>query len=44
MSSLETTIIGTALVSIGSELGDYSRSAWVVAAYLITYTGKIAAV
>ena len=39
MSSLETTIIGTALISIGSDLGDFSKATWITTAYLITYTG-----
>ncbi|KAM7215801.1 Major facilitator superfamily domain containing protein [Rhypophila decipiens] len=39
LSSLETTIIATALVSISSSLGSYDKSNWVVTAYLVTYTG-----
>ncbi|KAM7204961.1 Major facilitator superfamily domain containing protein [Rhypophila sp. PSN 637] len=39
LSSLETTIIATALVSISSSLGSYDQSNWVVTAYLVTYTG-----
>lgn len=39
LATLDTTIIGTALISISSDLGDYGRSNWIVAAYLITYTG-----
>lgn len=40
LSTLETTIIATALISISSDLQDYSRSNWIVASYLLTYTGK----
>ncbi|KAK4149586.1 drug resistance transporter EmrB/QacA subfamily [Chaetomidium leptoderma] len=39
LSSLETTIIATALVSISSSLGGYDKSNWVVTSYLVTYTG-----
>jgi hypothetical protein len=39
LSALETTIIATALVDISSSLGSFERSNWVVAAYLVTYTG-----
>ncbi|KAK4118273.1 MFS general substrate transporter [Parathielavia appendiculata] len=39
LSSLETTIIATALVSISSSLGGYDKSNWVATSYLITYTG-----
>ncbi|KAJ5260470.1 hypothetical protein N7478_012075 [Penicillium angulare] len=37
ISSLEVTIIGTALITISSHLGDFERSAWVVTTYLATY-------
>ncbi|KAF7595516.1 hypothetical protein BBP40_005852 [Aspergillus hancockii] len=39
LSTLETTIVSTALVSIGSQLGDYDRANWIVVSYLLTYTG-----
>lgn len=39
LSTLETTIVATALISISSELEDYGRSNWIVASYLLTYTG-----
>lgn len=41
MSTLETTIIATALISISSSLGNYEKSNWVVTAYLLTYTGLL---
>ncbi|KFY08672.1 hypothetical protein V492_06029 [Pseudogymnoascus sp. VKM F-4246] len=36
-STLDTTIIGTALVSIVEELGSFWLSPWIVLAYLLTY-------
>ncbi|KAI1100336.1 MFS general substrate transporter [Jackrogersella minutella] len=39
LSSMETTIIATSLVSISSSLGDSESSNWIVTAYLVTYTG-----
>ncbi|WQF84727.1 Putative major facilitator superfamily, MFS transporter superfamily [Colletotrichum destructivum] len=39
LSSLETTIIATSLVSIASDLGSFNKSNWVVTSYLLTYTG-----
>ncbi|OBT66624.1 hypothetical protein VE03_03890 [Pseudogymnoascus sp. 23342-1-I1] len=39
LSTLETTIIATALISIASTLGSYDKSNWIVTAYLVTYTG-----
>jgi hypothetical protein len=36
LSTLETTIIATALVSISSELGEFSKSNWIPVAYLLT--------
>jgi len=40
LSSLETTIIATALVTISSDLGHFDKSSWIVVAYLLTYTGN----
>ena len=39
LSTLETTIIVTALIAISSSLGDFGKSNWIVIAYLLTYTG-----
>ncbi|KAI1087573.1 drug resistance transporter EmrB/QacA subfamily [Rostrohypoxylon terebratum] len=41
LSTLETTIVSTSLISITNALGDFEQRDWVVTAYLITYTGKI---
>ncbi|KAL8942172.1 MAG: hypothetical protein Q9216_001819 [Gyalolechia sp. 2 TL-2023] len=40
LSTLETTIIATALIDISSSLGDFGKSNWIVIAYLLTYTGN----
>lgn len=39
-STLDTTIIGTALVSIVEDLGSFWLSPWIVLAYLLTYMSK----
>ncbi|KAI0201342.1 drug resistance transporter [Astrocystis sublimbata] len=39
--NFEITIVGTALVSISNDLNDFSRTSWVVTAYLITYTASL---
>ncbi|RHZ54245.1 uncharacterized protein CDV56_106912 [Aspergillus thermomutatus] len=39
LSTLETTIVSTALVTIASELGNYDKSNWIVVSYLFSYTG-----
>lgn len=39
LSTLETTIVATALIPISSSLGDYEKSNWIVVSYLLTYTG-----
>lgn len=39
-STLDTTIIATALVSIVEELGSFWLSPWIVLAYLLTYMSK----
>ncbi len=39
LSTLEQLIVGTALTSISSDLGQYDKSIWVVTAYLMTYNG-----
>ncbi|KAK7956481.1 uncharacterized protein PG986_005703 [Apiospora aurea] len=40
LSTLETTIVSTSLVSITNALGGFEQRDWVVTSYLITYTGK----
>ncbi len=37
LSFLDTTIVSVALATIASQFDDYSRSTWVVTAYLLTY-------
>lgn len=39
LSTLETTIIATALVDISASFGRSQLASWVVVAYLLTYTG-----
>ncbi|PYH67690.1 putative MFS multidrug transporter [Aspergillus vadensis CBS 113365] len=39
LSTLETTIVSTALITIASDLGGYDKSNWIIVAYLLTYTG-----
>lgn len=39
MSTLETTIIATALVDI-SDLGSFQKSSWVPVTHLLTYAGQ----
>lgn len=39
LSTLETTIVSTSLVSITNTLNGFNLRDWVVTAYLITYTG-----
>jgi MFS family permease len=39
LSTLETTIISTALVSISNAMGGFQDRDWVVTSYLLTYTG-----
>ncbi|KAI9662563.1 MAG: hypothetical protein M1821_008730 [Bathelium mastoideum] len=39
LSTLETTIVSTALVSITNELNGFSQRDWIVTSYLLTYTG-----
>ncbi|KAK3390170.1 major facilitator superfamily transporter [Podospora didyma] len=39
LSTLETTIVSTSLVSIINALQGFSQSGWVVTSYLLTYTG-----
>lgn len=39
-STLETTIVSTALVSITDDLHGFDLRDWVVTSYLLTYTGE----
>ncbi|KAF2229265.1 MFS general substrate transporter [Viridothelium virens] len=39
LSTLETTIVSTALVSITNELNGFAQRDWIVTSYLLTYTG-----
>ena len=39
LSSLESTIVGTSLVSISNSLHNFNISSWIVTSYLLTYTG-----
>jgi MFS family permease len=40
LSTLETTIVSTSLVSIVNDLQGFSQAGWVVTAYFLTYTGE----
>ena len=40
LSSLEVSIVSTALVSIANKLNNFEESSWIVASYLLTYTGE----
>ncbi|KAL8959884.1 MAG: hypothetical protein Q9193_003325 [Seirophora villosa] len=39
LSTLEITIVSTALVSISDELHGFHKDSWVITSYLVTYTG-----
>ena len=39
LSTIETTIVSTALVSITDDLHGFDTRDWVVTSYLLTYTG-----
>jgi hypothetical protein len=41
LSTLETTIVSTSLVSITNALSGFEDRDWVVTSYLLTYTGNI---
>jgi MFS family permease len=43
LSTLETTIVSTSLVSMVNELQGFSQAGWVVTAYFLTYTGEFSA-
>jgi hypothetical protein len=40
LSTLETTIVSTSLVSMVNELQGFSQAGWVITAYFLTYTGE----
>lgn len=40
LSTLETTIVSTALVSISDALNDFELRNWIVTSYFLTYTGN----
>ena len=42
LSTVETTIVSTSLVSITNALGGFDERDWIVTAYLLTYTGAVA--
>lgn len=39
LSTLESTVVGTALVAITNDLKGFDISSWIVTSYLLTYTG-----
>jgi hypothetical protein len=41
LSTLETTIVSTSLVSITNALSGFENRDWVVTSYLLTYTGTV---
>ncbi|KAJ0274905.1 hypothetical protein COL940_009065 [Colletotrichum noveboracense] len=41
LSALETTIIATALTTVGTHFNDYNKVGWVVTAFLVTNSGFI---
>ncbi|KAF2446031.1 major facilitator superfamily transporter [Karstenula rhodostoma CBS 690.94] len=43
LSTLESTVIGTALVAITNDLQGFNISSWIVTSYLLTYTGFLTA-
>ncbi|QYT00702.1 MFS domain-containing protein [Trichoderma simmonsii] len=40
ISTLDTTIVSTSLVTISNDLGDFVNAPWIVLAYLLTYMGS----
>jgi hypothetical protein len=40
LSTLETTIVSTSLVSMVNELQGFGQAGWVITAYFLTYTGE----
>lgn len=41
LSTVETTIVSTSLVSITNALSGFDKRDWIVNAYLLTYTGAV---
>ena len=41
LSTVETTIVSTSLVSITNALSGFDKRDWIVTAYLLTYTGAV---
>lgn len=41
LSTLETTIVSTALVSVVDALQGFDKASWIVTSYLVTYTGML---
>lgn len=41
LSTIETTIVSTALVSITDALHGFNSRDWIVTSYLLTYTGRV---
>ena len=39
LPNLEVSIVSTSLIAIANDLQGFSHTAWIVVAYLITYTG-----
>lgn len=37
---MDSSVVATALVTIGNDFNDFLRLQWVVLAYLLTYLGK----
>lgn len=42
LSVMDSSVIATALVTIGNDFNDFMRIQWVVLAYLLTYLGNTA--
>ena len=40
LAAIEISIVGTVLVAITNDLGEFGQSTWAITAYLLTYTGK----
>lgn len=40
ISTLDTTIVSTSLVTISNDLDDFVNAPWIVLAYLLTYMGS----
>jgi len=40
LSTLETTIVSTSLISITNALNGFHEASWVVTSYMLTYTGR----